>query len=420
MTEKLNQSSHLTFEQLLDYLERRLPPAEVSEVEAHLAGDCQSCRADLSWLQETVNLMVSDAWVEPPARLRTSARQIFRQERQTNGAKVSALDWLSSLWKPRQRLAVGMAFALTVLVLGAVVAQLWLGRTAPQEAQPVAVSGIVEVQAAESDSWEPISEELSVAPGDQLRTGQDSRVTLRFPDNSMTMLEPNTVVSVVRMSANPDGSRQVTILRQEFGQTHNMVEPLPSPDSRFQIETPAATITVRGTEFFVDVDLGGKTDVAVVAGMVDVFAKGETVSLLQGQGTTVFPGDEPAVAADLLTPDPTNETIEPFDEPDEPVLEATPTDESPAGGTPTPTDTGEAPSVTPTASRTPSRTPSPTPILPPTQPPPVEPQPTDPPPTSDPPATTEPVETRKTPPGHTRTPEPPGQTRTPIPQNNTN
>jgi hypothetical protein len=436
MTEKPNQPPHLTFEQLLDYLERRLPTAEVSQVEAHLASDCQSCRADLSWLEETVNLMVSDAWVDPPAALGTAARQIFRQERQSKAATVSALHWLRSLWKPRRRLAVGMAFALTLIVLGAVVAQLWFGQMASQEAQPVAISGIVEVQPAESDSWEPVTEELSVNAGDQIRTGSDSSVVLKFPDDSMTKMEPNTVVGVVRMTSRPDGSRQVTMLRQEFGQTRNIVQPLPSPDSRFQIETPAATVTVRGTEFVVDVDLDGETEVAVVAGIVDVLAQGTTVSLLEGQRTIVFPGEEPAVVADIPTPGPVGvpRGIDPIDKPlsgetttAEPTLE----DEE---ETPLPTETGAAPNSTPTPSTTPSPRPSTTPfatssatpsatpsatalptvVLPPTQPPPVEPAPTDPPPTSEPPATIVPVETRRTPPGHTRTPQPPGQTRTPA------
>ena len=199
------------------------------------------------------------------------------------------------------------------------------------------------------------------------------------------------------MSSRPNGTKQVTILRQDVGRTHHDVQLLPSEDSRYEIQTPSAVIRVRGTTFTVDVDADGLTQVDVTEGIVDVTYQGNTVVLEAGQGITVAPRVQP-VTAESPSSQPTSTSVPPLDE-------GISTETVPASA-PTATSTPIRPELT-----QPQQPTEPPPdVQPPTEPPP---QPSSPEPAEPPPEKTK--KPKETPPGHLNTPEPPGQEKTPEP-----
>ena len=168
------------------------------------------------------------------------------------------------------------------------------------------VHGAVGLMDAGSDTWRSTAAGDQVMAGGRIRTGPLSSATLIFCDGSKTVLQDETEVAVVRMSARRDGDRDI-VLRQTLGRTYSRVQRAPGPASHFEIETPAAVAAVRGTEFTTVVAADGTTRVRVTEGLVEVTAQGRTVTVLDGQETAVYPGRLPSTPASIpqATPTPT-------------------------------------------------------------------------------------------------------------------
>ena len=64
--------------------------------------------------------------------------------------------------------------------------------------------------------------------------------------------------------------------------------------SRYNVHTPAAIASVRGTEFRVAVDEAEKTFTEVIERRVTVDAASKSVDLAEGEGTMVKKGDPPS------------------------------------------------------------------------------------------------------------------------------
>jgi anti-sigma-K factor RskA len=91
-----------------------LEEREALELQGHL-GDCESCRAQLRWLQTAVDLLPrSVEQLEPPARLRRRLAATVRAEaRKESRAGIEAAeprrlrDWGAMLWRPATAVAAG-------------------------------------------------------------------------------------------------------------------------------------------------------------------------------------------------------------------------------------------------------------------------------------------------------------------------
>jgi ferric-dicitrate binding protein FerR (iron transport regulator) len=283
---------------------------------------------------------------------------------------------------PAFRLALMGALALALFAIGGSFLVSWPGVSVAQMATLDQVSGAVEFLPAGSDTWRPVLASEQLEAGSQVRTDPRSAARLRFFDGSTTDLGARVEVAIIQMNAQRDGGKAVILLRQTSGQTHSHVRRLPDQASRFEIRTPAAVVTVRGTEFTTTVETDGTTSVAVAAGLVEVTAQGTTVLVSAGQQTTVRPERPPSIPAM--------------------IPQVTPTPASPPTITPTATTTATAPA--PMAPSVPTSTPQP-PGLTKTPQPPGQTK------TPQPPGLTKTPQ----PPGLTKTPQPPGQTKTPQP-----
>ena len=469
MDDNRERSKHLTTEQLLDYIEGRLSSDDLKQVEVHLASDCSSCQDELASLTRILNLMTRNIWVDAPAQQQASARKIYRDHYSVERETFSIGQWLQTLFSPSRPLVYAAIGILLVVVVAGLLLRPPSSAPESGSADVVAYQGTVEVQSSDDDEWQSVESAEEVTAGDDVRTGDDSSIVLSFPDESKLLMAPQTKIKIVEMSSDVESGAQVVVLQQQIGRTQNFVEPQPSEDSRYEIQTPAVTVTVWGTAFTVEVEADGTTHVAVSEGRVQVEAQGEAIFLDAGEGTTVKSGDAPSsvepVPTDELAPNevatlvstaiataaPLNAPTElPGEQngPTEPTATATlrPTETAGSSPAPTPTPTASRPqtsSPTPTSTSAPSATPTrevvatntpkpeptstPTPIPVPTDTPqptptntPVGPTPTatsppPPTPTDVPPPTPTATETPRVPPGQTKTPQPPGQTQTAAP-----
>lgn len=463
MNNEQEHSSHLTTELLLDYLEQRLAPDKVRFVEEHLATDCVACGSELAWLQETTKMMASaDFWVDPPLQMRASVRQLYRDHHQKKQQSFSIAAWWRSLFNAPRPVAIAFAAAIAIIVVGALIFQFWFNQLESQDARVAVVQGTVESTSAGSTEARPVTEDSVVASGDLVKTDEGSSVVLTYPDESMTLVGANTEIALLELSSDSEGTTQVVVIHQEIGLTHNVVQPFTNSQSKFEIQTPAATINVRGTEFTVEVDSAGVTEVNVSEGTVEVEGQGKTIVLTTGEGTTVTPGSEPTSAvpvptvtrpAGLATPLSSRSKTD-VDEPLNsggnnatatrtndrssntptatsratnsstriPSPTSSTSDDPPLTSTATPSKTRESPtpSITPSNEDEPTATPTETATTTPTDTPTITPSPTVPPPTNTPvPPPPDPTDTPEPPPPPTDTPEPtsppPDPTDTPEP-----
>ena len=290
-------------------------------------------------------------------------------------------------------LQVGMMIAVVLWLFFAVGASLLTGLySGVTHAATLQVQGAVDILVAGSSTWQPVEMDAQIEAGTRVRTGPAASARLVFFDGSTTDLAPDTEISIVQMRSRRQGEGKVIILQQRTGQTYYRVQPLLDADSRFEIETPSAVASVRGTEFALDVGADGATLVVVVEGLVNVKAQEVTISVEAGHGTLARPQQppEPARPASTLPA-----RIEALEKPGQPEMS------QPPGQTKTPEPPGQTNTPQPPGQ---TKTPEPPGQT-------KTPQPPGQTKTPEPPGQTKTPQ----PPGQTKTPEPPGQTKTPQP-----
>ena len=97
--------------------------------------------------------------------------------------------------------------------------------------------------------------------GDEIRTGPDARLQIRFADESMLTLGENATITIDELVYAPDGdsNQALNILRGVFRFATGQIAKQ-SPNN-FAFTTPVATIGIRGTVF-----VGGELTVGMPAG----------------------------------------------------------------------------------------------------------------------------------------------------------
>jgi hypothetical protein len=116
-----------------------------------------------------------------------------------------------------------------------------------------------------SYTWAQISSGQILAPGDQLKTATGARATVSFDDGSRVELNPGSSFTL------KEASPQASGMELKLGSLKAWISK--SLNRRFQVRTPTAVCSVRGTEFGVDVDGTGDTHVQMFGGMLAVADK---------------------------------------------------------------------------------------------------------------------------------------------------
>ena len=118
---------------------------------------------------------------------------------------------------------------------------------------------------AGSYTWAQVSSGQVLAPGDQLKTASGARATVTFDDASRIDLNPKSTFTLKEASPQESG------MELKLGSLKAWISK--SLNRRFQVRTPTAVCSVRGTEFGVDVDGSGDTRVQMFGGLLAVADK---------------------------------------------------------------------------------------------------------------------------------------------------
>ena len=160
------------------------------------------------------------------------------------------------------------------------------------------VQNQVEVLRAGSKTWDEASTNKNhntLFPGDQLRTGENSRAGLRLPNYKATLILDGNSHFLV-----PPERKEKSAFELLKGRLFNFHRG-PSDEQRFK--TPTVSAVVRGTDFALKVEPDGTTTVSMLAGAVRLENALGTLDLQSGEEGIARPGDVPRRTAVITTLD---------------------------------------------------------------------------------------------------------------------
>ncbi|EAR10455.1 iron dicitrate transport regulator FecR [Reinekea blandensis] len=161
---------------------------------------------------------------------------------------------------------------------------------------------------AEDGQQAPLLRQDTLVEGDQLSTGDESTVTLRFNDNTLVKLDAQSELVITSYQpASPDESR--FFLELLNGRLRLLTGTLANEPSAFELRTPHASIGVRGTEFEVRVVSELETRVRQLQGRVLVRSlefQGQILTLSTEAPLATISLDTPAqpITVDTIAPMP--------------------------------------------------------------------------------------------------------------------
>lgn len=149
-------------------------------------------------------------------------------------------------------------------------------------AQARAVAGRVEVQGGGRGAFRLLATNDFVRSGDIVRTASDGVAEFVWAGGTRWKAMPNTLIKIKKATASRKA--ETSQLEMASGKVFVRIARELGPSSRFEIQTPTAVASVRGTIFSVEVQ-GGQTQVRVWKGTVALSDK-------SGQKALIEPGQQ--------------------------------------------------------------------------------------------------------------------------------
>ncbi|HYH27397.1 MAG TPA: FecR family protein, partial [Actinomycetota bacterium] len=145
----------------------------------------------------------------------------------------------------RARMVIGAAFLVAAVAVGAI-----LLLAGPAKAKQFATLRVLDgsVQVShDGEGFQPGEDGESLQQGDVVRTGA-GRAEIEYFDGSITRLDRGSTLDLVEL-ASIEGDRDSRLIegRLDPGKTFNRVVEITDSQSRFDVATPTATASVRGT-----------------------------------------------------------------------------------------------------------------------------------------------------------------------------
>ncbi|HFE37060.1 MAG TPA: LysM peptidoglycan-binding domain-containing protein, partial [Gammaproteobacteria bacterium] len=176
----------------------------------------------------------------------------------------------------------------------------WL-KQQPKPASVIAVNGIAHVKLANKPQLIPLKIGMKINISSEIITEDTGRVVLEFADGSQLIIQKNTLVKLDRLTAHNSNGMVDTRMRVQKGRVETEVSPFKNKKSRFEITTPAAVASVRGTRFRVNIAPRSTAMLSeVTKGNVEVTSEGITQTVPAGFGIRVNKGEPPTAPQPLL------------------------------------------------------------------------------------------------------------------------
>jgi len=133
----------------------------------------------------------------------------------------------------------------------------------------------------------PVQKGQLLQEGDSLKLAPDSFVAVKLADGSLVRVQAESEVQLRQMRRKGRAGTLQSVLDLREGALEASVPKQANGERRFEVRTPAASTSVRGTRFLVFNDADGRTAAAVDEGSVAVRAGQPSALLHPGQGVSV-------------------------------------------------------------------------------------------------------------------------------------
>ena len=182
-----------------------------------------------------------------------------------------------------------------------------VGLLPAESAQVEFVHGDVKVHTAEQGATTntsaatnpPVAAGTMLAEGTRLQVGPDGFVTVRLADGSVVKVSAQSDVQLRQLRRRGRAGSVQSVVEIQRGSVESSVAPSTDASRRFEVRTPRAVTSVRGTRFGVALSESGDTTAAVLQGAVAVQSRAADNPAQHTAAATVLqPGQGLAVQAD--------------------------------------------------------------------------------------------------------------------------
>lgn len=197
-------------------------------------------------------------------------------------------------------------FLLPVLCLSGILLKPCLAQEAVV-ARIVAVQGQVQVSKDQGQSWQPAYASQEMHRGDTIRTANRSRASILLVDGTLLKLDVDTTLRLMDVTPSA-GMRFGAVVKAAVEKARRSLSRLLGgriwcrSGGAFEVETPAASIGVRGTEFALHVKADGETVLSMLEGVAQMYNQQGRITVEAGEMGMARPGKAP-VKSLLLRPE---------------------------------------------------------------------------------------------------------------------
>ncbi|XKH01269.1 FecR domain-containing protein [Marinobacter nauticus] len=172
----------------------------------------------------------------------------------------------------------------------------------PNPARAGSISGQVSHISGVTGRKLPLTEDTLIRAGDEILSTSGS-ATIKLADGSELRLSPQSRLRFNRLDSHRHSEATDTRLRLKKGELHSRVTPLSGKNSHFEITTPSAVASVRGTVFAIQTGNDGSS-IQVTDGSVDFGSSGDTRRIPAGYGATLSTDSRQGLSIRPLPPAP--------------------------------------------------------------------------------------------------------------------
>jgi tetratricopeptide (TPR) repeat protein len=191
---------------------------------------------------------------------------------------------------------------ILVLLVGAAAALSEARAASPLAGKLVYLEGQVAVRRGDAAEWLPAQANQELFQGDAVKTGAASRAAILCLDESQIKLNENTLLILKSVAPSPrlrPGQPLPAAAAPPPSSLYRLIEGeiwLRNKNEKFhfELETPAVTATIRGTEFNIRVKKDGATSVTLLEGNVCLANTLGQVCLQPGEEGLTLPGQAPS------------------------------------------------------------------------------------------------------------------------------
>lgn len=156
-------------------------------------------------------------------------------------------------------------------------------------AEIVLLHGKGEAKNFDGNEWRRASVQQKLEPGSFVRTGDMSNLALLFADQTQIRVGQNSQLQIKTVNEANDGDSQTAVRLNSgraWAQTKNVT-------GKFTMSTPTASMTIRGTDWDVEVDESGKSTLTVLSGSIEFSNTFGSITVDKGEQAVAEKGKPP-------------------------------------------------------------------------------------------------------------------------------